>query len=384
MPNVTANVQNNQQKIACLVGKLDQRAPNMIFFPKGSSSAGQEALEFDRVTRFALFLPICLVTLVASPASAEPQPSTPSAFSAGPAFPCIPARAGVHVATLPDAWRTAVATLLASTSSPDLPWGCVGGEVDLVVDGSSGTLTVTDAQGNAVSREVASPDDVAPLGEALLAKPLLPPEAPASETPTPTEPATTASPTEKLPPPKLPRLLVAASPGARYASPGHFLLASFTLQALVPLRSWAPGIWIRVDGVSRALDHFVPPTRELCLGGIASWSMTAGRLQFRPMLKPSLAVVTREIRLNRPPSGVPNEFPESIIINDTAFDFRVGADLQLVMSLTQRVRAVASVDAEVSPAQAFSKQEMNRAGQTLAHVPTLTAGVGLGVEVVVP
>lgn len=333
------------------------------------------------MTRLALFLPICLVTLVASAASAEPPPSTPSV---SPAFSCTPARAGVHVATLPDAWRTAVATLLASTSSPDLPWGCVGGEIDLVVKGSSGTLTVTDAQGTAVSREVASPDDVAPLGEALLAKPLPPPETPASETSAPTEPATAASPTEKLPPPRDPRLLVAATVGPRYAAPGEFLLASFTLQALVPFRPWSAGMWIRVDGLSKALDHFVPPTRELCLGGAVSWSKTTGRLEFRPMLKPSLAIVTREIRLTRPPSGVPSDFSESIIINDTAFDFRVGANLQLVMSLTKRFRAVASVDAEVSPAQAFSRPEKNRSGQTLGHVPTLTAGVGLGVEVVVP
>lgn len=364
---------------ACLPGKPNKLCPTM-FFCEGFGFDRASGVGVQSLIRLTHLLPACFAMFLASSASGAPPP-------------CPPTRAGGHVATLPQAWRSAVESLLVSTTSPELPWGCVGGKVDLVVEGSSGTLTVVDAQGNAVSRDVSSPEDVVPLGEALLAKPLAavessPPESSPSdispEIGTPNPRVAIEQPTQAAPLPKNPRLLVAATGGPRYAGPGEFLMASLNVQALVPFRPWAGGIWIRVDGLSRALDRPVPPTRELSLGAVAAWSMNLGRLELRPTLKPSLAIVTRELRLNKPPPDFPQDPMGALIVKDTSFDFRFGADLQFALSLTKHLRGIASVDAEISPEQMMTRSEVDRSGQPAMHLPSMTAGIGLGLEVVVP
>lgn len=351
-----------------------------MFFSEGFGFDRASGVGVQSLIRFTQLLSACFAVSVASSASGAPPP-------------CAPTRAGKHVATLPQAWRAAVESLLVSTTSPELPWGCAGGEVDLVVEGLSGTLTVVDAQGNAVSRDVSSPEDVVPLGEALLAKPLAPvessppessPDASPPEIDPPNPRVATEQPPEPAQPRKDPRLLIAAMGGPRYAGPGEFLMASLKVQALVPFRPWAGGIWIRVDGLSRALDRPVPPTRELSLGAVAAWSMNVGRLELRPALKPSLAIVTREFRLNRPPPDFPQAPTGELIVKDTSFDFRFGADLQFAVSLTKHLRGIASVDAEISPEQMLTRSEVDRSGQSAMHLPSMTAGIGLGLEVVVP
>ena len=297
--------------------------------------------------------------------------------NATPGASCTPARAGAHVSDQPEAWRLAVEALLASSASPGQPWSCVGGEVDLVVGTSSTQLTVIDAQGHTVSREITSPDEVAPLGEALLSKPLVEPEM--AKPP----PAVQKSEPESIT--RDPRLLIAATLGPRYAGPSHLMWGSIGVLAAVPFRPWGAGMWIRYDGFSTALDAPVPPIRDLCIGATGYWSMSRGRLEIRPMLRPSLAIVTRHLVLNNGgPSipGVPMQQP--IIREETDFDFRLGADAQFLVALTKRLRAVIGVDAEVSPRRLVSTLESRRGGETRSHVPAFTMGLGLGLEVAVP
>jgi hypothetical protein len=337
-------------------------------FPKGSSSSGQEVPESDRLNRTTLLFPAYLLVVVASPATAAL------------AAPCTPARAGAHVAEQPERWRNAVQALITSTASPDQPWGCVGGEVDLVVVGSSGTLTVIDGRGYAVSREVTSPDDVAPLGEALLAKPLVEPE------PLPTTPPaeTTIKPQPEASS-RDPRLLIAATAGPRYAGPKHLMWGSFGVLAAVPFRPWGGGVWLRYDGFSTTLDAPLPPTRALNVGAAAYWSTGIGRVEFRSMMKPSLAVVTRTITLNGGPRMPgPGPTPQSIVRDETELDFRVGAEARVAVGLTKHIRAVVGLDAEVSPEQLVSTFETRRRGEPSVHLPAYTVGLGLGVEVAVP
>lgn len=334
-----------------------------MIFPKGPPSSGQEASEPDSLNRTTTLLSACFSTFFAIPANATP------------ATTCTPARAGAHVAEQPEAWRRAVEALLASSASPDQPWSCVGGEVDLVVGGSSAQLTVVDAEGHRVSREITSPEDVAPLGEALLSKPL-PGAEPAKPPPAMPQPEPESTTRDA-------RLLLAATVGPRYAGPAHLMWGSFGVLAAVPFKPWGAGMWIRYDGFSTALDAPVPSTRDLCIGAAGFWSMSVGRLEIRPMVRPSLAIVTRHVNnMNRPISD--DDFPQPIVREETEFDFRLGAEAQFVVGLTKRLRAVIGVDAEVSPGRLFSTTELHRGNEIRSVVPGYTMGLGLGVEVAVP
>ncbi len=310
-----------------------------------------------------MLLTACFSAFLAASANATPSAS------------CTPARAGAHIAEQPEAWRLAVEALLASTASPGQPWSCVGGEVDLVVGVSSAQLTVADAQGHNVSREITSPDDVAPLGEALLSKPLVDaePAQPPPAAPKPEPESTTRD----------PRLLLAATVGPRYAGPAHLMWGSIGVLAAVPFRPWGGGMWIRYDGFSTALDTPLPPIRDLCIGAAGYWSMSMGRLEIRPMVRPSLAIVTRRVS-NVNPTMPGGEFPLPIMREETEFDFRLGAEAQFVVGLTKRLRAVIGVDAEVSPGRLISRLESHRGGDAKLLVPAYTVGLGLGVEVAVP
>lgn len=372
MPKVVANVQNIcSSRAPCQDARL-YLAKTRNFFAKGSPSSGQEVSEPDRLNRFTLLFPACLfVSGLASPASATPP------------APCAPARVGVHVAQQPEVWRNAVQALLESTASPDQPWGCVGGEVDLVVNGSSGTLTVIDARGAAVSREVASPEDVAPMGEALLAKPILDPVPIA---PPATNPAqTTPPPQPEIAPVRDPRLLIAATAGPRYGGPRHLMWASFGVSVNVPFRPWGGGVWLRFDGFSTSLDEPVPPTREINVGAAAYWSTTLGRIEIQSLVKPSLVGITRRLTFNNGPTLPGQQQPQMPFVRDeTNLDFRLGAEARFAMAITKRLRGVLSLDAEVSPDQLATKTDAHHPGEFGGRLPAYTAGLGLGVEVAVP
>src|SRR5262245_59907652 len=98
-----------------------------------------------------------------------------SLASAAPAHAaCVPARQGPSVARLPETWQVAVDQLVRSTAEPGHPWSCSGGTIDLDLATKGAVLRVAREGEDAVSRPVASPEDVLPLGQALLATPLAP------------------------------------------------------------------------------------------------------------------------------------------------------------------------------------------------------------------
>ncbi|MDI1479228.1 hypothetical protein [Polyangium sp. y55x31] len=279
----------------------------------------------------------------------------PTAASAAPPPPCTPARPGANVSAQPEAWRRAVEELVEATGAPGQPWSCVGGEVDLVVRADAAQVTVVDADGHAVTREVVSPDEVGPLGEALLAKPLPPsPEAP----PAP----------QKEPQPQAPRVLLGALVGPRYAGPAHRIWGGATLSAAVPFQSWGGGVWLRQDGFSMPFVEGLPQTAELCIGATAFRSFTVGSVELRPALRPSLAVVTSVV-------------PETDLEGDKKFDqdtrvyFRLGLEAQVVVPISGAFRALIAVDGEVAPS-----------GRVWASVPFpgYTLGLGVGIEAAIP
>lgn len=311
-----------------------------------------EGFAVERVRRggvlAALTLPTTLLGLSLSA-------MLPTPASVTPPQPCAPARLGANVAAQPEAWRHAVEALVAATGTSGQPWSCVGGEVDLVVVADAAKVTVVDADGHAVTREVVSPDEVGPVGEALLAKPL--PPGPESATPPPT-------PEQEQRPP---RVLMGALLGPRYAGPAHRIWGGATLMAAVPFQSWGGGVWIRLDGLSMPLVEGLPQTGELCIGASAFRTFTIGSVELRPALRPSLAVVT---------SVVPEEDLEGDkkFDQDTRVNFRIGLETQVVVPLTDAFRALIALDGEISPSA--------RVWST-GPFPGYTIGLGVGIEMAI-
>lgn len=111
--------------------------------------------------------------------------------SLAPASParaqCMAARTVGRTDTLSEAWRAAVDELIRSTAEPAHPWSCGGGTIGLVLDADGGALSIAREGAESVTRRVGSPEDVVPLGEALLSTPL----AATADTPAPAQaPAT--------------------------------------------------------------------------------------------------------------------------------------------------------------------------------------------------
>ena len=274
--------------------------------------------------------------------------------------PCEKVKAGPHVAAQPEAWRRAVEALVASTATPGLPWSCAGGEIDLVVRGESGEITVTTAEGAVITREVAMPEDVQPLGEALLARPLSPPAPVLPATPPPVREADPA-----LDPP---RVLLSATIGPRYAGPDHLLWGGVGVGAALPFGPWGGGLWIRFDGVVAPLAEHAPPTRALSIGGSAFRGFDLGPLTLRAALRPALAVVTRE-------GGRDDE-------EETRFDFRLGAEGQMVIPFHRTFRALIALDGELSPRELGRRPEPRDRDRDPTF-PKYTFGLGVGLEVAI-
>jgi len=235
---------------------------------------------------------------------------------------------------------------------------------------------VIDAEGRVVSREISSPDEVEPLGEALLAKPAPapeppPPPPPASPPVAQAEPAPVAPPASSAPKTAAalaqPRALVSALVGPRYAGAARVIWGGATIAGVVPFGPWAAGAWVRYDALSARLDH-TPEIHELCIGVSAGRTFTLGQVDLRASALGSAAVVTRGH--GHPP-------------DETRLDGRLGAELRGALPLTSYLRAVAAIDAEIAPGAFDSRDHADPSKETPTAFPTYTVGVALGVELAV-
>lgn len=288
-----------------------------------------------------------------------------SAWATEPACQAAVEAAGAR--TAPEPWRSAVQQLVRSTAEPGHPWSCGGGVVDLRVQGDAAELVVARQGEAAVARRVATPDDVVPLGQALLA---MPREAPAPQpappiTP-PTDPApppATSPPTDRAP--ASPRLVVSAQASPRYAGGAGIALLGGGASAGVPLGPWLPAVWARYD-VSPLHHRKQAGLDELCVGAALSRTLSASWLELRAGVTVSAAVMQRDVPQSRD--------------DETRVDARIGLLGAVAIPIHGAVRALASVDAELAPGRARDEAPTNAAGVSGVAFPHYTLGGALGVE----
>lgn len=225
-------------------------------------------------------------------------------------------------------------------------------------------------------RPVDAPNDVVPLGQALLAVPLAPAppiaQIPPPEPAAPERPlATPASPRE--PPP---RVLVAALVTPRYAGKTGLFWLGAGLDAAIPFGAWSVGGWGRVDAIR--LDHSDPGTDldEGCVGLSVGRDFALGHVGARASVRPSLAVVSAE---NGPSTD-----------GQTEVFGRIGAELRLLIPFTRALRGVVALDGELSPSVLDTPRSGSRGGDAAdpdanpaIPFPGYTVGLGLGVELAI-
>ncbi len=303
-----------------------------------------------------------------------------SAAAEPPPAPCAPARITSEVASLPDPWRRALDALVASSSREGLPWSCSGARVALAppASGAPAHLTVAMDGWPVMERDVDSPEDLVPAGEALLARPVVRrPPAPL-DPPPPDDRALPAPPPAAPRPPPLPyrepRLLVDALVFTRYSGGVSAFWMGAELRAALPIDAWSVGIWARYE-LAVAELVMVPYDFTMSSGSIG---VAAGRrlvsfpIELTAFLEPSLAVVSMDGGLDGSPMAA----------SGARSDFRMGARLQGAIRFGSRWRGLFAFDGELSPLTlASEKHRIIR--PDLPQIPSFTLGASIGGEMAV-
>jgi hypothetical protein len=307
--------------------------------------------------------------------------SSALALSTSPAEGCLAAKIARTVDVLPAAWQSAVRDLVAATGTEGQPWSCHGGTVEVALRGDGGILTVTDEAGHAISRDVDAPEEVLPLGEALLAKPLPPAPAPpiANVAPPPRQPDKVEGPKPKPAgaEPKRPILVLNASLAPRYAGRSDIVWGGITAAVAFPFGSWLAGGWFRYDGPEVSVDDHPIRIKESVIGAEVARSFTVSPVEIRASIRPAVAIVEQSF-------GRDHE-------DMTRVSPRIGLGGAAVFPVKSPVRAFVGIDTELSPRELAENPYEHQQQQTpsggapppVGEFPTFTMGLGLGVEVAI-
>ena len=292
--------------------------------------------------------------------------------ASAPAAACTPPRLGPSVAAASEPWRRAVEALREEAAAAGQPWSCAGGALDIVAHDGGARLTVTGDDGRAFSREVSSPDDVVPLGEAMLAKPLPLSPSPAAPAAPPREVVAPPVPAGALAPP---RVLVSALVAPRYAGGARVVLGGITAAAAMPFGPWVGGAWLRYDALSVHVDPHGSHLTEVCFGASAGRSFALAPVELRASALASVAIVTRPNRMMGTGTGTGTD--------ETHVSGRFGLDARGVLPITSLLRAVVALDAEIDPRElaAGTSGDRGMKGPPPQSFPGYTLGVGVGMEI---
>lgn len=283
---------------------------------------------------------------------------------------------------LPFGWRAALDSLLKATNQAGRAWGCTGARLSLSLDpnGAGAILRLEERDGRTVERHIATPEDLVPTGEALLASPERPaPPPPASDDAISTRP--TPRPTLLKKPidvthdvaihgPRVePRLLVDGVLTGRYTGQTSALWGGAAIRGTIPIGAWSAGIWARFDLPAWVFTK-VPEDfsmSEVCVGLSVGRRLVASPLELHLLAGPSLAVVAME-------GGMEPDFAEGGRV-----DARVGVELRSLWTIAGVWRAVVSLDGEIAPGAAGSAKG-RQVDPALPALPTYTMGLSIGVQ----
>jgi hypothetical protein len=302
---------------------------------------------------------------------------------------CVPAQAGPHAGALSGRWRAALDEVLRASLNSERPWGCTGAVVDLTEHDGVATLEVIATDGHAVSRDVTAPEDVLPMGQALLMQPdASPPEAtlaavgggvprgtvassavePAIVVHGAKAPGDAATPpdTDPAEPPR-PSALISALLSPRYAGKAKLFVGGVAAHVAIPIDWWHLGGWLRYDPLSTSLDTAHPDSlHELCLGASAGRTFPFDGFDLRLSLLGSAAVV------------MPSEASRA---DSVRVDGRAGLELRGLLHLTDLFALAMALDAELAPGQFGSEPSPPEGGGGPPRpLPSYTLGFGLGAE----
>lgn len=226
------------------------------------------------------------------------------------------------------------------------------------------TLEVARAGEPPIRKAVGSPDDVVPLGQALLAAPLPPPPPPERRAEPPpvvtTAPATDAPPEPRAEPPE-PRLLLGGGVDARAVGGSGVAWIGPSLGAAVPLGRWLPSLSIRQQS---ALAEG-PPIDEVSFALALHYRIPIRSLELRAGLALRGGVVFRD--LPRPQS------------EQTQLQGRIGPVVSLVVPVVSWARVVIAIDGDAVALSRETTAPTNAQG--VKPFPTFSIGGTVGIEV---
>lgn len=274
---------------------------------------------------------------------------------------------------LGDRWQASLDALVQSTSEPGHPWSCAGGTITLELGERDAILTVSRPGEATVRRHVSEPDDVVPLGQALLATPLppAPPAPPPPAPPPPASPVLEPTPRDALvaaTPHEDPRLFVGGGFDGRGVGGSGVPYAGIAANAGVPMGHWLPTLSLRQQSAlfsdGPGLDEF-----SVAIAVQYRWPIRVVELRVGPAIRG--AAVIRDFAR---PYGEQGQLQA-----------RAGGVFSVVFPVVRAASLVAWLDGDgvVLSRDTSNMPAMTNvsARDTPKSFPTFTLGGGLGVEV---
>ncbi len=289
----------------------------------------------------------------------------------GPAYACDPVRVATTPESLPEAWRGALADMVAATRRPGTPWSCSAGAITVTVGPSgSATLRLEESGRPAVDRPIAAPAELVPTAEALLAVPAPPP--PAAPPPRTTAPAPRAAPPPSTPaPPPPPRLLIDTLFALRYATPSPGPWLGGELRGSLLFGAWSIGLGARYDMLLAFArnDSMHDTMSEVAVGLSAGRRLITTPIELYVTLDPRIAVVVFEAQTTTDRTA------------GARVDGRIGTGLRAAHRITDSARWVVAIDAELTPSALAGE---HHADDPTHALPAFGMGLGVGLEAAIP
>ena len=289
---------------------------------------------------------------------------------------CEPLLVAGDPSSVPSAWQLQLDALVEATRQLGQPWSCPAASASLQVEEGVGTLRIERPGAASMSRQLGAPEELVPLGKAMLARPA-PPEPPPQIT-LPPGLGSGEAPGGAASEPQPPRALVEAAATVRYVGVSELMAVGVAARGTLPFDRWLASLWVRytafvadVGDSGADLDY-----SELVIGGAAGYSLLTEPVRLDAALTVGMAVVDMETQSTASVQDGPQEVQSGLV------DGRVGLELALVVPLTEMFHLPIALDADLAPASLANSDR--RLDPLLPPVPAYTLGLRAGLEVAIP